>query len=93
MYVNNDGNEGDDGDGNDDGDGDGNSNGDGDDAAAAANGSDVNEDDSGNSRTMIGQWQLDDNNGTTTMRWQCAASNMQNTCKCCAIHQSNNQLM
>jgi hypothetical protein len=27
------------------------------------------------------------------MRWRWAASDMQNACKCCAIHQSNNQLM
>ncbi len=91
MYIDNDGNGSDDGDGNSDskGDGDGNGN----DDATATNGKDVNEDNSGNSRTTIGQWQLDDNNGTMTMRWQWAAGNMQNTCKCCAIHQSNNQLM
>ncbi len=87
MYLDNDGNEG------DGGDGDGNGKGNGDDATANADGNDVNEEDSGNSRTTIGQRQLDDDNGTTTMRWQWVASGMQNACKCCAIHQSNNQLM
>jgi hypothetical protein len=91
MYLDNDGNEGDGGNGN--GNCDGNGNGNGNDAAATTDGNNVNEDNSGDSRTMIGRWQLDDNNRTTRMRWQCATSNMQNTCKCCAIHQSNNQLM
>ncbi len=30
--------------------------------------------------------QLDNNDGTTLMRWQWAASDMQNACKCYAIH-------
>jgi hypothetical protein len=34
----------------------------------------------------IGQRQLDDNNGMTSMRWRWAASDMQNVCKCCVIH-------
>jgi hypothetical protein len=54
MYVGNDGNEdeGGDGDGNCNGDGDGD--GDGNDAAAAADGNNVNEDISGDSRMTIG---------------------------------------
>ncbi len=68
MYVNNDGNDGNGGDIN--GDGNGNGDGDGDqDDAAAADGDDVNEDDGCILRTTIGQWQLDNNNGPTMMRW------------------------
>ncbi len=91
MYVGDDGNGGDggDGNGNSDGGGDGN----GDDATATAVGDDVDEDNHGNLRTTIGQRQLDNDDGMTMMRWQWAAGNMQNACKCCAIHQSNNQLM
>jgi hypothetical protein len=48
-------------------DSNGNGNGDGDNATTAANGNDVNDDDMGVSRTAIGQRQLDDNNGMTTM--------------------------
>jgi hypothetical protein len=47
-----------------DGEGDGNGN-----DAAANDGDDVNEDNSGDLRTTIEQWQLDDNNRTTMMRW------------------------
>jgi hypothetical protein len=91
MYVVNDGNGGDGRDGDGDSNGDGNGN--GDDAAIAADGNNVNEDNSGNFRTTIGQQQLDDDDGMTMMRWRRVASNIQNACKCCAIHQSNNQLM
>ncbi len=31
-------------------------------------------------------WRLDNNNGTLSMRWRWAASNMQNVCKCCTIY-------
>ncbi len=95
MYVNNDGNDGDDGnevndgdDGDDGngGDGDGNGDSNGDDAATATNSNDVDEDDGGDLRTTIGRRRLDDNDGTTTMRWQWTASDMQNTCKYCTIH-------
>ncbi len=58
--------DGDDGDGGDSGD-DGNGDGDGDDSAAAADGDDVDDNDSGVSRTAIGQWRLDDDDGTKTM--------------------------
>jgi hypothetical protein len=102
MYVNDDGDDGDggdsvsdgdgdgDGDGNgngdSDGDGDGDSDGNGNDAAAATDGNNVDGDNGGVLRTTIGRRRLDDNNGTTKMRWQWAASNLQNACKCCAIH-------
>jgi hypothetical protein len=64
MYLDDDGNEDDGRDSNGNGDGDGNSNDD-----ATANGANVNEDDSSNLRTTIGRRQLDNNNGTTMMRW------------------------
>jgi hypothetical protein len=65
MYVDNDGDDGNgrDSNGNGNGDNDGNGN----DAGATANGSDVKEDNGGNSRTAIGQRQLDNENGMTTM--------------------------
>ncbi len=69
MYVDNNGNGGNGKDGNGDGNSDGNGDGNGNDAPAAINGNNVDEDNSGNSRTLIGQWQLDNNNRTTTMRW------------------------
>ncbi len=95
MYVDDDSDEDDGGDGNGDGDGDGNGDGNGNDntAAAVTDGNNVNQDDSGNSRTAIGRRQLDDDNGMMAMRWRWAASDMQNACKSCTIHQSNNQLM
>ncbi len=34
----------------------------------------------------IGQRRLEDDHGSTLMRWQWVASDMQNACKCCAIH-------
>jgi hypothetical protein len=61
--VDNDGNDGDGRDSGNDGDGDG----DGDDSAAAADGDDVDDNDSVISRMAIGQWQLDDNDGMTTI--------------------------
>ncbi len=64
----------------------GNGNSNGDNAAAIANGNNVNDNDSGNSRMETRQWQLDNNDGTTTMWWQWAASNIQNACKYCATH-------
>jgi hypothetical protein len=69
MYVDDEGNDGDgrDGDSNSKGNGEGNSSVNGNDAAAAANGNYVVEDDSGNLRTMIGRWQMDGNNGTMSM--------------------------
>ena len=63
SIVNNDGNDSDGGDS--DGNGDGDSN--GVDADAAANGDDVDDDNSGILRTAIGQRQLDNNYGTTMM--------------------------
>ncbi len=89
--VNHDGNNGNGGDS--DGDGNGDCVGNGNDAAAANDGNNVDEEDGGNSRMAIGQWQLDNNNGMTRMWWQWVASNMQNTCKCCVTYprqQSNN---
>jgi hypothetical protein len=80
--VNNDGNNGDGKKGN----GNSDSNGNWDDAAATNNSYDVDEDNGGNLRTAIGQWQLDNDDGTTPMRWQWLASNMQIACKCCATH-------
>jgi hypothetical protein len=71
MYVDDDGNDGDDGDdgdGDSNGDGNGDDNSNGNDAAAATDGNNVNEDESGNSRMTIRRWQLDNNKGTTTMR-------------------------
>ncbi len=61
--IDNDGNDGDGGDSGNDGNGDGN----GDNSTAAANGDDIDDDDSGVSGTTIGRQQLDDDNGTTTM--------------------------
>jgi hypothetical protein len=61
--INNDGNNKNDGDGSNNSKGIGNNN----DAATTANGYDVNENDSGDSRTAIGQRQLNDNDGATTM--------------------------
>ncbi len=61
--VYDDGNDGNGGDSGNDGNGDG----DGDDAAATANGDNVNDNNSNVSRTAIGQWQLDDDNGTPMM--------------------------
>jgi hypothetical protein len=85
MYVDNDCNDANDGNG-----GEGNGNGGGDtssnDAATTSDGNNVNEDNGGNSRTTIGRRRLDDNDGTPTMRWRWVASDMQNACKCCAIH-------
>ncbi len=74
-------------------DGDGDANGNSNYAATATDGNNVNEDNSSNFRTTIGQWRFDEDNRTKTMRWQWAARDMHNACKCCAIHQSNNQLM
>ncbi len=61
--IDDDGDDGNGGDGNGDGNGKGNSN----DAAAATNSDDVDDNDGGNLRMAIGQWRLDDNNGTTTI--------------------------
>jgi hypothetical protein len=71
MYVDDDGEEGDGIDGNNNGDSDGNGIGDGNsnDAAAAANGDDVNEDDSGDSRMTIEHGRLDEDNGMMAMKW------------------------
>ncbi len=79
MYIDDDGDDGDDRNGGD-GDGDGN------DAIVSADRDDVDEDNSGDSRTTFGRRRLDDDDWMTTMRWRWAASNMQNACKCCAIH-------
>jgi hypothetical protein len=61
--VDDDGNNSNGGDSGNDGNGDGN----GDDATAAADGNNVNDDNSGISRTAIGRWLLDGNDGTTMM--------------------------
>ncbi len=61
--VNDDGNDGNGGDSGNDGNGEGN----GDDSAATADGDNVDDDDSGVSRTAIGRRRLDNNDGTTTM--------------------------
>ncbi len=61
--IDNDGNDGDGGDSGDDGNGDGG----GDNSAATADGDDVDDDDSGISRMAIGQWRLDNDDGTTSM--------------------------
>jgi hypothetical protein len=67
SIVDNDGNDakGGDSDGNDGGDGNGVGN--GDDTTTAANGNNVNDDNGSNSRMEIGQQQLYNGNGTTTM--------------------------
>jgi hypothetical protein len=49
------------------GDGDGNGDSNGDDTAATADSYDVDEDDGGNSRTVIGQQKLDEDNRMTMM--------------------------
>jgi hypothetical protein len=59
--VNDDGNDG------NGGDGDGNGNSNGDDAAATADGNDVNDDNGSNLRMVIGQRQFNNNDGMTMM--------------------------
>ncbi len=89
MYVDDDSNDGIDGNAGNGGDSDGDTegSGNGDDAAAAADGNNVDEDDGGDLRTTIRRRQLDKDNGTATMRWSWVASDMQDACKCCIIHQ------
>jgi hypothetical protein len=67
MYVNNDSGNGNGEDDNGNGNGNGDGNGDGADAATAANSNNVDELNGRDLRKAIGQWQLDNNNGTAAM--------------------------